>query len=358
MTVTGAAARDGLSSVAGEVVYLSTLALPDSMLARFRAVSPRLRIVQQPCTAAGQVPDELWRQVQILHTNTTLPDPRQAPRLSWVQLDTAGIDHLAGHPIWTETAIPVTTIGGVSGRWTAEYVLMMLLAASHRLPRMLDLQRARTWPSLEDRWATFLPGQLAGTTCTIIGFGRLGQAIGELCLALGMHVIGIRRNAGAAGSGGAVGTGGAAGPAGPGAGQLTVAGPEALPGALGRSASVVVAVPLTPATRMLLSRALIEAIQPGAFLVNVSRGGVVDEDALADALRSGRLGGAAMDVFAAEPLPADSPLWDVPGLVISPHVSGFAGDYLPQVSALVAENLRRYIAGEPLLNIASREAGY
>jgi phosphoglycerate dehydrogenase-like enzyme len=328
MTVTGTRAAEG-ASAAGEVVYLSTLRLPDATLARF-----------------SEVPDEMWRRVQVLHTSTTLPEPAQAPRLAWVQLDTSGIDHVVGHPLWTDSSIPVTTIGGVSARWTAEYVVMMLLAARHRLPQMLELQRARDWPSLSDRWDTFLPAPTVGTTCTIVGYGHLGRAIGTMCAAIGMEVVGIRRTAGPQARDES------------GNGQLTVAGPEELRSALARSDAVVVSVPRTPATTFLLDRAMIEAIRPGAFLVNVSRGGVVDEDALADALRAGRLSGAAVDVFATEPLHASSELWGVPGLVISPHVSGFAGDYLPQVTGLVAENLRRYVGGEPLLNVASREAGY
>jgi phosphoglycerate dehydrogenase-like enzyme len=325
-----------------DVVYLSTLQLPDATLAQFGGVSPRLHVIQQPCTTADEIPAELWQKIQVLHTSTALPDPSIAPRLAWVQLDTAGVDHVVRHPIWTQTAIPVTTIAGVSGRWTAEYVVMMILAASHRLPQMLELQRTRTWPTFAERWRRFLPADLHRATCTIVGFGQIGRAVGELCAALGMDVIGIRRTPAESGPGG----------------WATVAGPDELPAALGRSDYVVVSVPLTPQTRMLLDRSAIEAIKPGAMLINVARGGIIDEEAVADALRSGRLSSAAMDVFADEPLPDSSPLWDVPGLIISPHVSGFAGDYVSQVSALVTENLRRYIDGQPLLNAASREAGY
>lgn len=351
----------------GDVVYLSTLELPKAVLDAFASVSPRLRVHQVPSSSSADVPSELWRAVQVLHTNNVLPSLEAVPKLAWVQLDTAGVDHVTNHAIWTQTSVPITTIGGVSAPWTAEYAVMMLLAFSHRLPEMLRLQATRTWPSFQERWRLFLPAAVSGATVTVVGFGRIGRAIGARCTALGMHVIGVTRNLSPRGSREnnsstrdplELGTAASVSPREPGVGEVTVVGTQMLTEALSRSDYAVVALPLTDETRLLVGPEQINAMPRGAVLVNVSRGGIVDESALAEALSSGQLGGAAFDVFETEPLPESSPLWNVPGLLVSPHVSGFAGDYLDQIRTLVTENLRRFMAGEDLLNKASRKAGY
>lgn len=262
-----------------EVVYLSTLPLPDTVLDTFASVSHRLRVLQIPADSPSDVPAELWQNVQVLHTNNVLPSPEAAPRLSWVQLDTAGVDHVVSHAVWTQTSIPVTTIGGVSAPWTAEYAVMMLLAFSHRLPEMLRLQRTHTWPSFEDRWRLFLPAPLAGATVTVVGFGRIGRAIGALCTAHGMRVIGVARHPGVGENPGDDGL------SEPGALELaegsssakrrpdgtTVVGTDKLTEALSRSSYAVVALPLTEQTRSIVGAEQIAAMPRGAVLVNVSR---------------------------------------------------------------------------------------
>ena len=339
-----------------QVLYLSTLAFPEEWLNDLRSVSSRVQVVQRTCQAPAEIADEIWREVQVLHTSQVFPEPSQAPNLAWVQLDTSGVDHVAGLPIWQQTDVPVTTIRGVSARWSAEYILMMLLAFSHRLPRILDGQRRHSWPGAADRWRSFMPAPLSGTTIVIIGFGRIGRATGALCSALGMHVIGVRSGAdlGAGPAGPAQGAPGA----GAAAGSVTEAPAEALRDVLPGADYVVVTVPLTPHTLGLLDRPAVKSLKPGSVLVNVSRGGVVDEAAVAELLRDGHLAAAAFDVFGQEPLPEDDPLWEVPNLIITPHVAGFAGDYAEQVKALVVENLRRFMSGDPLLNVASRVRGY
>jgi phosphoglycerate dehydrogenase-like enzyme len=338
-----------------EVLYLSTLHFPQEWLDDLRKVSPRLRVIQRPCESADEIAADVWREVQILHTSHVIPDPARAPRLAWVQLDTSGVDHITDRPIWRDTTVPITTIGGVSARWIAEYVVMMMLAFSHRLPSILEHQKLRTWPEPADRWSLFSPAPIAGATVAIIGFGRIGRATGTLCAALGMRVIGVRR---------ATGGGGGARPADPligegfPAGSVTEVSSQALGGVLPSADVVVVTVPLTPHTRGLLDRPALESLKLGAVLVNVSRGGVVDEQAAAELLERGHLAAAVFDVFGKEPLPAEDPLWNVPNLIITPHVAGFAGDYSGQVKALVVENIRRFLGGEPLLNVASRSSGY
>lgn len=338
----------------GQTVYLSTLNFAPEWLDDLRTLSPQLRVIQHTCASAADIPGDLWREVHVLHTNQVLPHPEQAPNLSWVQLDTSGIDHIVDSAIWRNTSIPVTTIGGVSARWIAEYIVMMLLAFSHRLPDLLDLQRHHHWPDPADRWRLFLPSPLAGTTVVIVGFGRIGRATGTMCAALGMHVVGVRRAADDTLPGPElppIGTGFVPG-------SLREVASQALPEVVADADFVVVTAPLTAQTRGLLSRPVIEAMKPGAAMVNVSRGGVVNEQAVAQAMTAGHLRAAAFDVFAKEPLSADDPLWELPGMLITPHVAGFAGDYEQQVKALMAENVRRFLIGEELLNTASRAAGY
>lgn len=135
-------------------------------------------------------------------------------------------------------------------------------------------------------------------------------------------------------------------------------GADRLRDVLPRCDYVVVVVPLTAQTRGMLDRAAIESMKPGAVLVNVARGGIVDEDALRNALRDGSLAGAVLDVFDDEPLPPDSPWWDEPNVVVTPHVAGLAPSYAEQVQQIVAENLRRFATGRPLLNLVDRDRGY
>jgi phosphoglycerate dehydrogenase-like enzyme len=340
----------------GELLYLTTLDLPPSVLRGIESVSPRVTVVQRPCSKASDVPSDIWHRVDVLHTSQVLPDPELVPRLAWIQLDTAGIDHIIDHPLWRSTSVPVTTIGGVSGPWTAEYVVMMMLAFNHGLPDMLARQHERRWPNLAERWSTFVPRHVAGTTCTVVGFGHIGRATGRLCTALGMDVVGVRRHVVSPGAGrrGMPTARSARGRAATTA-EVDV---TCLPEVLSWSDYVVICLPLTTETTMLFGAEMLGHIKRGAVMVNVSRGGIVDEAALASALHAGHLRGAAFDVFASEPLPASSPLWDAPGMIISPHVAGFAGDYADKVESLVSENLRRFLTGLPLVNQASRETGY
>lgn len=340
----------------GQVLYLSTLAFPEQWLENLREVSDRLVVVQRTCDRAEDVPDDLWQEVQILHTSTVFPHPCRSPKLAWVQLDTAGVDHVVNEPIWRDVTVPITTLAGVSARMMAEYVVLMLLAFSHRLPRMLELQRQHSWPSAEDRWREFRPSPLAGTRVAVIGFGRIGRAVGRLCAALGMDVTGVRRGA----AGRTVADEAGLEPAVPEfpAGSVTEVGPESLREILRASDAVVVAVPLTPQTAGLLDREMLLSVKPGAVLVNVSRGGVVDEATVAELLAEGRLAAAAFDVFEHEPLPAADPLWEARNMLLSPHVAGFAAHYPDQVKALMTENLRRFLDGRPLLNQANRSVGY
>ena len=189
----------------------------------------------------------------------------------------------------------------------------------------------------------------------IVGYGSLGREIARLARAFGMTVLATKREVRHLADDGwrLNGTGDARAQA-----VRRLYPPQALKSMLRECDYIVLTVPLTPNTQQLIGAAELEAMKPGAFLVNVSRGRVVDERALAKALRDGGLGGAALDVFETEPLPQDSPLWSMPNVILSPHVSGFTPHYDKRALAVFEDNLRRYLDGKPLLNLVDMQRGY
>jgi len=330
------------------VHVLSTMSFPDEWLDRLRAISPRLVVAQHAEASA-----HLLEWADILYTGAVFPDPAQAPRLRWVQLDTAGVDHVVRTPLW-RSDVAITTLNGVAPPTMAEYALMMMLAFAHRLPLMLAHQARAEWPSPSERWRRFMPRELRGATVGIVGFGSIGREVGRVARAFGLRVLALRR-------------GTAARPASyhlPDLAALDNSDPDGLYGPaqltemLPRCDYVVVVTPYTSATHHLIDRIALDAMKPTAVLVNMARGGVVDEDALVRALREGRIAGAALDVFDEEPLPRDSPLWTMENVIVSPHVAGFTPGYHERVLDLFGENLRRYLAGEELLNQARRDREY
>jgi phosphoglycerate dehydrogenase-like enzyme len=325
-----------------------TLDFDEDWLAQVAAVSDGIAVHKHLAASVEDVPAEVLARTDVLYTSTVFPTAEQAPRLGWVQLDTSGCDHVRTTRLW-QSSTPITTIGGVSPKPLAEYALMMILAHAHHLPAMVKLQNEPRWPDFDHRWNRLMPRMLPGATVGIVGYGRIGREIGRLAQAFGMNVIGMRRGGGRSGERFGEAPENAA---------TEVVGRDGLHDLLGRSDYVVLTVPYTDATHHLLDDKAFAAMRPGAALINAARGGVVDETAMLRALRSGRLGFAALDVFATEPLPLDSPLWNEPNVLITPHVAGFSPAYHEQVKALFTENLRRFIAGQELLNLVDRNAGY
>ncbi|MEJ2558492.1 MAG: D-2-hydroxyacid dehydrogenase [Anaerolineae bacterium] len=333
------------------IYVLGTMSFPDELLNSLRALSPRLTVVQHNAASVDEVPSELWPQVEVLYTLSALPDPARAPKLRWVQLHSAGVNQVQDTPLW-ESDVIITTLSGVHASNMAEYVLMMMLAFAHRLPRMLDYQARAEWPS--QRWRKFVPQELRGATLGVIGYGSIGREVGRLAHAFGMRVLGLHH-------GGVARVPGYELPelAGqPGTEPDRLYTPDQLAQILAECDYVLLAVPHTSATHHLMNQTALRAMKPTAVLVNVARGAVVDEAALVHALREGWIAGAALDVFEQEPLPADSPLWKMDNVVISPHVAGFTPHYDKRATALFGENLRRYLDGEPLLNRVERGREY
>ena len=326
-----------------------TLDFSARVLAAVAAVDPRIVVHHHPGGPGTSIPPELLRRAEILYSSDALPGREQAPGLRWVQLDTSGIDHVRDSALWDSDVI-ITTLGGISPAPLAEWVMMMVLAHAHHLRETERLQAEHRWPTRAERWSQLMPRDLRAATLGIVGYGRIGHALAARARAFGMTVVATRRD-----------------PHSPPADrhgtlddipEVRVMASSDLNELLGMSDYVALTVPLTAETRGMLGADAIANTRRGAVIINASRGGIVDEPALLAALDGGAIDLVVSDVFDEEPLPADSPWWSHPRSVVTPHVAGFAPDYEDAVTALFTENLRRYVHGEPLLNVADRTRGY
>ena len=333
---------------------LSTLRFKDELLGQLEAVSPRLQVTQQTCRGDEEVAAALAEHpdVGVLYTFFLPADALDlAPHLRWVQLHSAGADHLLDHPIM-HGDVAITTVSGIHATPIAEYVFASMLAHRWQVPNWTLCQREAEWP--EGRWNLYARPELRGSTLGIVGYGSIGREVGRMGQAFGMRVLALRRSAGRVERGNAVeDTGDPAGEV-----PARFFPPEALHEMLAECDYAVIALPLTAATRHYISEAELRAMKPTAYLVNIARGPIVDEVAMVRALEEGWIGGAGLDVFEQEPLPAESPLWGLDNALISPHVAGFTTRYDERATALFAENLRRYLDGQWLLNLVDKDIGY
>ncbi|MEE9413765.1 MAG: D-2-hydroxyacid dehydrogenase [Acidimicrobiales bacterium] len=247
----------------------------------------------------------------------------EAPNLRWLQTFSAGVDH----PIFADLAergVQVTTGSGASAVPIAHAVVMHLLALSRGLPEILAQQSRKEWKRIEGR-------DLPGSTTVVLGFGPIGRAVAELLPLFGSRTIVLRRS--------------------PKGDEPVEAWPiSRLNEALAIADNLVLALPANPDTIGIIDSKAIDALADHAFIVNVGRGELIDEDALIEACRSGRLGGAALDVFAIEPLPDHSPLWDLPNVIVSPHIAARTPLTDQNVTEIFYLNLRRFLDGTPLQN--------
>ena len=304
----------------------------DSLTARFPGVA------LEACAAAGDLAATLERlrpTVALSIKCDGLPGPVQArlldcPSLRWIQVGGAGVDHLrqaAGRPI------SVTNSAGILSPFMAETVIGAILLLNYGFHRYLRQQAERRWQ--QNPWRP-----LAGKSLLVIGLGNIGRRVAAHGKAFGMAVTGLRAR-----------------PA-PLPDFDAVLGVERLHEALAEADVVSLHLPLTPETRGLIDARAFAAMAPTAILANTSRGGVVDEAALLEALTSKQIAGAYMDVFETEPLPPDSPLWALDNLVITPHWSDSVDDWPARFAVFFAENLQRWIAGQPLENQVDLARGY
>ena len=265
-----------------------------------------------------------------------------APNLKWIALPSAGADHAIRAGIVQPGGPVVTTASGIHAVPIGEFVLSLMLMWVRHWPQIIDYQRAGTWPDSAGR--EHLHGrELDGATLGVIGLGSIGRHIARLGRAFGMRIIATRRSANAGASDPDV--------------DMMVP-PDRLGDLLAAADFVIVSVPATEQTRHLIGADELRAMRHDAFLINISRGSAIDEAALIAALTDGVIGGVGLDVFETEPLPAESPLWQLPNVIISPHVAGNTNQYSRRFTDLFLENLARYRAGEPLRNVVDLGRGY
>jgi phosphoglycerate dehydrogenase-like enzyme len=319
--------------------------IQDDTVDELRALDERLDVVDVRNETAFDMDAIEDAELEVIVGPRTPRDLGRVPGVRWLQLRSAGVDHLAADPPWRHDIV-TTNARGVYAVPIAEYVTGMVLR-SHQPPAWAVDQLAHRWPAESP-----LISILRGSTALVVGYGSIGREIARQLSALGVRILAAKaRPEKRADDGYRV----------PGTGDPDGSIPECIVGLdrlieAARDADLlVVTVPLTVESRGLVDREVIAALPPHAWLVNISRGPIVDEGALLEALRAGAVGGAVLDVFAEEPLPPDSPWWDAPNTIVTPHASGVTLRYFDR---LVIENVRRYLAGEPLLNRVDPERGY
>lgn len=326
-------------------VLVAGVDLPQGGAELIRGVSPELdvrvltraEVTEEGRLAAALADAEIafgnwsgqWNQVV-----AALPDV--APRLKWVQLGSAGADALT--PAALSSGLTFTTTAGFNAVSISEWVVGCMLMFSKGWPRLFRNQQQHGWERIPVE-------TLVGKTVGIVGFGHIGAEVAKRARAFGCRVIATRRSF-----------------------STSTGAPDELLDAayapaevgtlLASSDFVVLSTALTAETRGLIDATALGSMKPGAYLINVSRGEVVDEDALASALRGGVIAGAALDVTVREPLPPEHPLWELENIIITPHISGRVADLYGLATDIFLDNLRRYLAGESLRNQVDPERGY
>jgi phosphoglycerate dehydrogenase-like enzyme len=339
--------------MAKEIELLITLPFSEEMLLKLRNVSPRIHITTRAARTAEEISGEVWEKAEILYTDRVLPTPAQAANLRWIQFHHAGIDFAVDSPIFQRENLAVTTLSGTATSQMAEYILMMILSMGHRLPEMIHAQESALWPA--DRWERFSPLELRYATVGLVGYGSVGRQVARLLQPFGCRVLASKRDAMHPEDLGYTPQG-MGDPLGDFFHRLYPG--QALKSMLKECDFIVITLPLTEETRGLIGEAELEVCKPHAMIINPSRGEIIQDAALIKALQEHTIGGAALDVFDQEPLPADNPLWKLPNVLITPHISGNSPHYNEKAVELFADNLNRYCSGQSLLNLFDRQRGY
>jgi phosphoglycerate dehydrogenase-like enzyme len=301
------------------------------------------------------ISDEIWQRTEILISfGSFIPRKEQVPDLRWVHLYSAGADNVINNPLFEDPAIALTTSSGVHSINIAEYVLTAILSWYHRFPQLQRWQQEKKWKTPSGDQQEITPDELRGKTLGIVGYGSIGREIARQAQAFGMHIVASQQSSDHRDHGFLF----------PGIGDPEGSIPEhyytseQLHQLLEKSDVVVAAVPLTTHTRNLFDAAAFEAMKKEAFFVNIARGEVCDEQALISALQDRRIAGATLDVFHHEPLETESPLWTLPNVFVTPHISGMTPHYEERVYTIFEANLQRYLEGKSLYNRVDKKREY
>ena len=322
---------------------------------RIRAVDPRIEVLHDPTllprpryvsdhagSPTKRTPDDEQRFLEMLGRAEVVLDfpsghyrdlPAVAPRLRWLQSTSAGIGQMVKRVGLDQTDITFTTASGVHARPLADFCLMAMLMFAKNYVWMERDKKAK-------RWERYCGEELTGKTLAIVGIGRVGQEVGRHGKRMDMRVTGMRRSDAPV----------------PDVDKLFDR--AELHAMLREADFLVLAAPHTPETEGIIGEAELAVLKPSAVLINVGRGALVDEDALIRALREKRLAGAALDVLRDEPPPQDSPLWDMPNVIISPHSASTVTQENARITDIFCDNLRRYLSGQPLRNVLDKKQLY
>lgn len=266
------------------------------------------------------------------------------PNLRWLALASAGADRVIGQPWATGPHAPIiTTAQGVHATPITEHVFSSILLWSRKWPALMRLKEEHAWPPTIREKLPYAGRELEGDTLLVIGFGAIGRRIAQVAHAFGMRILATRRTV-------------ASGASDPDADLLAPM--DKLDDLLAQADYVVIAAPSTGETRHMISAARLAHMKPTAMLINIARGELVDEPALIAALQAGRLGAAALDVLTQEPPVASNPLWSLPNVILSPHLSGITPRYSQRLTSILLDNIGRYRAGQPLRNLVQPDRGY
>jgi phosphoglycerate dehydrogenase-like enzyme len=333
---------------------LSTVGLAPAEIKQLEQLGGGAEVIDRRCRSQAEMIEAAAGGCDVLFSFRA-PDAliRQAPGLKWIQFLSAGADHVMKGELQARKEIAITNASGIHSTPIAEYTIASMLAWSHGFHVTMRAQIRREWKRNWDFMDSV--DSLRGKTLGVIGYGSIGRETARMGQALGMMVLALKRNPDERRD-----TGWSPPGIGDPEGRIPAHwyGPDGYTAILRDSDFITVTLPATPATRRVIGRAEIAAMRPHAYLVNIGRGDVIDQEALIDALRDKRIGGAGLDVFEREPLEPESPLWDLENAILTPHMSGSFRGYNSACCELFAENLGRFVKGAPLLNVVDRALGY
>ncbi|OJX46003.1 MAG: hypothetical protein BGO78_03715 [Chloroflexi bacterium 44-23] len=336
-----------------KIEVLVTYSLSEDLVQQLATVDKRLQIHINPAKNVNDISDDLWQKTEILITGNLLPPLEKVPNLKWIQFNSAGIDFAVNDPLLKKPNLAVTNLSGAAAPQVAEFVLMAMLALGHKVNTILHQQRNHEWSP--DRYSRLIPKELRGSTLGLVGYGSIGREIARITHPLGVKVLATKHDS--------------MDPKDRGFNLEGLGDPEgnfftrlypiqAVGSMLKECDFVVISLPKTEATTHIIAEKELGSMKSSAYLVDISRGGVVKPQALKSALQEKKIAGAFMDVFEQEPLPKDSPLWELPNMIISPHIAGISVNYNERAIKLIVENLQNYCQDRPLFNLFDRENGY